>query len=54
MEHVVHPFHGLRDAIVLAHIADIELQLAVVERNTHFFLLFLVAAEDADFTHLGR
>jgi hypothetical protein len=54
VEHEVHPLHGLVNAIVIAYIPDIKLQLRVVHGDAHLFLLFLVPAEDADLANVGR
>jgi hypothetical protein len=42
-----------RDGMRIAHVADVELQLAVVVELPHVVLLLLVAGEDADFTDVG-
>ena len=48
VEHIVHALDGVVHAVVLPHIADVELDLVVLQRDAHVFLLLLVPAEDAD------
>ena len=47
-EHVVHAAHGDVHRLLVAHVADIELDLGVLQPVTHVVLLLLVAREDAD------
>ena len=47
-EHVVHAAHGDVHRLLVAHVADIELDLGVLQPVTHVVLLLLVAGEDAD------
>jgi hypothetical protein len=49
MEHEIDALHGAVHAVVIAYVADVKLQLVVTHGDAHFFLLFFVAAEDADF-----
>ncbi|MOA02623.1 hypothetical protein D3C78_1220820 [compost metagenome] len=53
MEDVIHAAGGIQHALVVAHIADIELQLGVGIALAHVILLLLVTAEDADFSDVG-
>jgi hypothetical protein len=53
VEDVIDTAHGGRDGMRIAHVADVELQLAVVVKLPHVVLLLLVAGEDADFTDVG-
>ena len=59
MENVVHPVHGILDTLEVAHITDVELDLVGRFRHlglefvAHVVLLFLVAAENADFANIG-
>ena len=58
MENVVHPVHRVLDTSQVAHVADVELDLVGSFRHlslefvTHVVLLFLVAAENADFADI--
>ena len=58
MEDVVHALHGVAEGAAVAHIANVELDLAghlrhtCLEVVTHVVLLLLVAREDADLTNV--
>ena len=58
VENVVHPVHRVLDASQVAHVADVELDLVGglgalgLELVAHVVLLFLVAAENADFADI--
>ena len=52
-EHVVHAAHGDVHRLLVAHVADIELDLGVLQPVTHVVLLLLVAREDADLTDVA-
>ena len=41
------------DAVIVAYIADIELDLRVLKLNAHVLLLFFVTAEDTDLLDVG-
>ena len=45
-EHVVHAVHRDVDRVLVAHVADVELHLRVLQRVPHVVLLLLVARED--------
>ncbi|MCY1554454.1 hypothetical protein D9M68_910280 [compost metagenome] len=53
MKHVVDAMHCLGDAIKIADVTNMELELLVVQRDAHVLLLFLVATEDPDLSHVG-
>lgn len=52
MENVVDPVHDVVDAVVIPNVAYIELQLIVLQGDTHVFLLFFVTTEDPDFLEI--
>ena len=47
-EHVVHAAHRDVNGLLVAHVADVELDLGVLKPVTHVVLFLLVAREDAD------
>ena len=49
MKDVINTAQRIMHAVVLAYIANVKLDLVVVKRDAHVFLLFFIAAEDADF-----
>ena len=53
VENVINTAHRGRDGVRIAHVTDVELQLAVVVKLPHVVLLLLVTGEDADFTDIG-
>lgn len=53
MEDEIHPAHRLLDAALVAHVADVELELGAVVALAHVVLLLLVTAEDADLADVG-
>ena len=59
VEDVVHALHGVLERALVAHVADVELDLtsyfrhACLEVMTHIVLLFLVAGEDTDLADVG-
>ena len=50
---IIHALHRIMDAVVIPYIANVELELGIVQRNAHVLLLLLVTAEDANFTDIG-
>ena len=48
MEHEVHAMHSLQNAIVVPHIAEVELHCGVLQPTPHVVLLLLIPAEDPD------
>lgn len=52
MEYVVDAAHRVIDAARLAHVANVEFDLGVVERDAHVLLLLLIATEDVNFRKL--
>ena len=58
MEDVVHALHGVAEGAAVAHVANVELDLAGhlghtgLEVVTHIVLLLLVSREDADLTNV--
>ena len=53
VEHIVHAVERRRDAVVVADVADVELQLRTRVTEPHVFLLLLVTAEDTDLGDVG-
>ena len=53
MKDQVHAAHGLQDTVVVAYVAEIELDGAVLQPPPHVVLLLLIAAEDADLPEAG-
>ena len=53
MEDEIHSAHGLLHAALIAHIADVELELGAVVALAHVVLLLLVTAEDANLGDVG-
>lgn len=53
MENVIDATHRGRDGVRISHIADVELQFAVVVKLPHVVLLLFVAGEDTDLTDVG-
>src|SRR3990167_1592134 len=53
MENVVDADHGLFEAVVVTHVADVELDLVIGQSDAHVFLFLLVTGEDADLAHVG-
>ena len=59
VEDIIHAGHGVPDGLRVAHIADVELDLARVLRvlglqlMAHIVLLLLVAGENADLADVG-
>ncbi|MNF97373.1 hypothetical protein D3C85_1444940 [compost metagenome] len=49
MEDIVNADHGLRNAAVISHIADIELDLVIGQGDAHIFLLLFIPAEHPNF-----
>ena len=52
-ENEVHAIEGIANAAVVAHIADVVLDLVVLVEVAHVVLFLLVTAEDADFCNVG-
>ena len=48
-EHIIHTVHHLVHRLAVAHIADIEFHLGVLQVMTHVILLLLVPRKDTDF-----
>jgi len=53
MEDVIDPFHGREETVVIADIADVELDLGIGQADPHVFLLLLVTGEDTDLLDVG-
>lgn len=53
MEDEIHSANNLLDAALVAHVADVELELAAVVALAHIVLLLLVAREDTDLGDFG-
>ena len=59
MEHIVHTLHGIVQRTLVAHIADVELNLvchlrhAGLEVMTHIILLLLITTEDTNLTDVS-
>ncbi|MNR53875.1 hypothetical protein D3C85_1739600 [compost metagenome] len=53
MEDIVNPNHGLRNAVVIAHIANEEFDLVIGQGDAHILLFLLVPAEHPDFLDIG-
>ena len=59
MEHIIDALHGVLQRALVAHVTDVELDLARHLRHTrlevvpHVVLLLLVAREDADLSDIG-
>ncbi len=51
-EHIIDAAHGRVDTVKIANIAEIKLNLVVLELVPHVVLFFLVAAEDTDFANI--
>jgi len=52
VKNIIHPAHGPGHAACVTHIANVELELGMVVALAHVILLFLIAAEDADFSNI--
>ena len=52
VEHIIHAAHGLRHAVVVTHIADVEAGSGVGKVASEVILLGFVAGEDAHFGHV--
>ncbi|GAA0691779.1 hypothetical protein GCM10009104_18410 [Marinobacterium maritimum] len=50
MVDVIHPTGRVQHAIVITHIANVELELGISVTLTHVVLLLLVTAENANFS----
>lgn len=53
MEDVIHATAGIEDALVVAHITDVEFEFGMRVFFSHIILFFLVTAENADFGDVG-
>ena len=53
LKNKINPTHSLRNATVITNIANIELKLAVIQRDSHFLLLFFVPAKNTNFFDIG-
>lgn len=53
MENVIHATGGIEHAHIIAHITNIELQLRTGKALAHIILLFLITAENTDFSDVG-
>ena len=48
MKHIINPPHGIRYTLQVTDIANVELQLFVVELFAHVVLLFFITTEYSD------
>lgn len=53
MKDEIHPAHRLLHAALVAHVADVELELGAVVALAHVVLFLLVTAEDANLADIG-
>lgn len=53
MENVIHTTGRIEHAHVVAYIADVELELGTGKTLAHVILLFLITAENTDFSDVG-
>ncbi|MNF04385.1 hypothetical protein D3C80_2038900 [compost metagenome] len=53
MENIINTAGGVQDTLIITHVADIELQLAIGIALAHVILLLLVTAENTNFSDVG-
>ena len=53
MENEVHTPGSVQNAVVIPHIANVELELGIGVALAHVILFFLIPAEDTDFFDIG-